>query len=74
MGQSVKYSCGTISTTLPGQIPPTTEQPSAPQPQLLSALQAAGAQVDVQGSETKPKLGDAADPILVGLFPAVFPP
>jgi hypothetical protein len=90
MGQSVKYSCGTISTTLPGQIPPTQEQPTGPQPQLptempkpnitpgmspaqlLSALQAAGAQVDVQGSETKPKLGDAADPILVSALPGGF--
>ncbi|MCX7750815.1 MAG: hypothetical protein N2320_04660 [Candidatus Bipolaricaulota bacterium] len=87
VGQTVKYACGTITATLAGQpaAGPTGAQPEfpagMPRPnlspgmnpaQLLAALQAAGAQVEVQGSESKPKLGDADDPILVGAFPTGF--
>jgi len=86
MGQTVKYACGTMTVTLPGQQPPG-ETPSGAQPefpagmprpnlspgmnpaQLLAGLQAVGAQVEVQGAEARPKLGDVADPILVGAFP-----
>jgi len=88
MGQTAKYACGTITVTLAGQpAQPTTpavqpELPAGmPRPnltpgmspaQILANLQAAGAQIEVQGSETKPKLGDADDPILVGAFPSGF--
>lgn len=40
--------------------------------QLLNALQAAGAQVLVQGTQDKPKISDAEDPILVGALPGGF--
>lgn len=90
MGKTVKFVCGTISTSpaAPGPTPPA--QPTAPEvplpagmprppitpgmapAQLLSALQAAGAQVTVQGSQERPKLGDAEDPILLGALPGGF--
>lgn len=88
-GQTVRFACGTLTLTVPGQQPPT-EPPTGAQPelpagmprppltpgmspsQLIAALQAAGAQVEVQGSESQPKLGDADDPILVGAFPTGF--
>ena len=90
MGQSVKYACGTITTSpaAPGAGP--TQPPTGPEvplptgmprpplspgmspDQLLGALQAAGAQVQVQGSQAKPKLSDAEDPILVGALPGGF--
>lgn len=38
----------------------------------MSALQATGAEVQVQGSETKPKLSDAEDPIIVDALPGGF--
>lgn len=89
MGQSVKFLCGTISTSpaAPGPTPSQPTTPEVPLPtgmprlplspgmsptQLLSTLQAAGAQVVVQGSQDKPKLGDAEDPILVGALPGGF--
>lgn len=90
MGQTVKFACGTISTSpaAPGPTPPTPPtMPEVPLPtgmprlpltpgmspaQLLSALQAAGAQVVVQGSQERPKLGDAEDPILLGALPGGF--
>lgn len=90
MGQTVKFTCGTITTSSLGALPGQPTPPSGPQPelppgmprlplspgmsptQLLSALQAAGAQVQIQGSQDKPKLGDAQDPILVGALPDGF--
>lgn len=91
MGQTVKFPCGTISTSpglptppaaptqpTPPEVPIPSGMPSLPirpgmEPaQLLSALQAAGAQVVVQGSQAKPKLSDADDPILVGALPGGF--
>jgi len=88
-GQTVKYACGTMTLTVPGQPPrpvvPGDSQPEfpagMPRPaltpgmhpsQLIATLQAAGAQVEVQGSESQPKLGDADDPILVSAFPTGF--
>lgn len=89
MGQSVKYVCGTITTSpaAPGAVTPPPTGPQVPLPtgmpkltltpgmspdQLLSALQTAGAEVQVQGSQSRPKLGDAEDPILVGALPGGF--
>lgn len=89
MGQSVKYACGTITTSpaAPGAVTPPPTGPQVPLPagmpkltltpgmspdQFLSALQTAGAEVQVQGSQSRPKLGDAEDPILVGALPGGF--
>lgn len=87
-GSTVKYACGTMTASgsqQPQTETPSGAQPSfpagMPRPaltpgmnpsQLIATLQAAGAQVEVQGSESKPKLGDADDPILVGAFPTGF--
>lgn len=54
----------------PSGMPRLPLAPGMPPAQILAALQGAGAQVEVQGSEAKPKLGDADDPILVGAFPS----
>ncbi len=77
----------TTSPAAPGEVTPTPTGPQVPLPpdmprlpispgmspdQLLSALRAVGAEVQVQGSQTKPKLGDAEDPILVGALPGGF--
>lgn len=88
VGSTVNYACGTMTATAgqqPQTETPSGAQPSfpagMPRPaltpgmnpsQLIATLQAAGAQVEVQGSESKPKLGDADDPILVGAFPTGF--
>lgn len=88
VGRTVQYACGTITATLAGQpategpaggqpefpagMPRPNLTPGMTPAQLIAALQAAGAQVEVQGSESRPKLGDAADPILVGAFPTGF--
>ncbi len=82
MGQTVKYDCGTITTTpaapsgpevpLPAGMPRANLAPGMNPAQLLSALQAAGAEIQVQGSQEKPKLSDADDPILVGALPGGF--
>jgi hypothetical protein len=40
--------------------------------QLIAGLQAAGATVEVQGSEARPKIGGVESPILVGAFPSGF--
>ncbi|MCX8103858.1 MAG: hypothetical protein N3E42_05440 [Candidatus Bipolaricaulota bacterium] len=79
VGQEVKYECGTILASVAGQQPP---QPPAGQPtlppglppltpgmnpqQLIAALQAAGVTVEVQGTQDKPKIGDADDPLVLG--------
>ncbi|MEN3009367.1 MAG: hypothetical protein ABDI20_00010 [Candidatus Bipolaricaulaceae bacterium] len=57
---------------LPSGMPRPSITPGMAPTQLLSALQAAGAQVVVQGSQDRPKLGDAEDPILVGALPGGF--
>ncbi|MCR4392685.1 MAG: hypothetical protein NUV94_08030 [Candidatus Acetothermia bacterium] len=88
MGETAKYTCGTVTAALVGQpaqpgtpggqpefpagMPRPNLSPGMSPAQLLANLQAAGAQVEVQGSEASPKLGDAADPILVGAFPSGF--
>ncbi|MCS7216762.1 MAG: hypothetical protein N2507_01435 [Candidatus Bipolaricaulota bacterium] len=87
MGQSVKFACGTITTSPAAVTPAQPAAPEVPLPpgmpkpplspgmspaQLLSGLQAAGAQVVVQGTQDRPKLGDADDPILVGALPGGF--
>lgn len=88
VGRTVQYACGTITATLAGQpvtegpaggqpefpagMPRPNLTPGMTPAQLIAALQAAGAQVEVQGSESRPKLGDADDPILVGAFPTGF--
>lgn len=78
VGQETKYECGTILATVAGQQPqPPTGQPTLPPglppltpgmtpQQLISALQAAGATVEVQGSQDKPKIGNADDPLVLG--------
>jgi ribosomal protein L11 len=78
VGQETKYECGTILATVAGQQPqPPTGQPPLPPglpplmpgmspQQLISALQAAGATVEVQGSQDKPKIGNADDPLILG--------
>ena len=78
VGQETKYECGTILATIAGQQPqPPTGQPPLPPglpplmpgmspQQLISALQAAGATVEVQGSQDKPKIGNADDPLILG--------
>lgn len=79
VGQETKYECGTILATVAGQQPqpPTGQQPQLPPglppltpgmnpQQLISALQAAGATVEVQGSQDKPKIGNADDPLVLG--------
>ncbi|MGB9861496.1 MAG: hypothetical protein ACPLRP_04125, partial [Candidatus Bipolaricaulaceae bacterium] len=57
---------------LPPGMPRLPLSPGMSPAQILSALQGAGAQVQVQGSQDKPKLGDAEDPILVGALPGGF--
>lgn len=54
---------------LPTGMPKVPLKPGMSPAQLLSSLQAAGAQMQVQGSQDKPKLGDAEDPILLGALP-----
>lgn len=79
VGQETKYECGTILATVAGQQPqpPTTGQPTLPPglppltpgmnpQQLLAALRAAGATVEEQGSQDKPKIGNADDPLILG--------
>jgi len=78
VGQEIKYECGTIVATVAGQQPqPPTGQPTLPPglppltpgmnpQQLIAALQAAGATVEVQGSQDKPKIGNADDPLVLG--------
>lgn len=56
----------------PAGMPRPPISPGMAPAQLLSALQGAGAAVDVQGSEAKPKLGDAADPMLIGAWPGGY--
>ncbi len=53
-------------------MPRPTLSPGMAPAQILANLRGAGAQVAEQGSETRPKLGDADDPILVGAFPSGF--
>ncbi|MFN4218100.1 MAG: hypothetical protein ACK4HB_02250 [Candidatus Bipolaricaulia bacterium] len=76
VGQETKYECGTILATVAGQqpqpgqptlppgLPPLT--PGMNPQQLIAALQAAGATVEVQGSQDKPKIGNADDPLVLG--------
>lgn len=78
VGQETKYECGTIVATVAGQQPqPPTGQPTLPPglppltpgmnpQQLLAALQAAGVTVEVQGTQDKPKIGNADDPLVLG--------
>ncbi len=77
VGQETKYECGTILATVAGQQPPTGQQPTLPPgmpsltpgmnpQQLISALQAAGATIEVQGTQDKPKIGNADDPLVLG--------
>lgn len=78
VGQEIKYECGTIVATVAGQQPqPPTGQPTLPPglppltpgmnpQQLIAALQAAGATVEIQGSQDKPKIGNADDPLVLG--------
>ncbi|GBC75837.1 hypothetical protein HRbin07_00025 [bacterium HR07] len=79
VGQETKYECGTILATVAGQQPqpPTGQQPQLPPglppltpgmnpQQLIAALQSAGATVEVQGSQDKPKIGNADDPLVLG--------
>lgn len=61
-----------IQVPFPPGMPRLTLSPGMSPTQLLSTLQAAGAQVVIQGSQDKPKLGDAEDPILVGALPGGF--
>lgn len=56
----------------PAGMPRPTLSPGMAPAQILANLRGAGAQVAEQGSETRPKLGDADDPILVGAFPSGF--
>lgn len=88
VGRTMQYACGTMTATAgqqPQTETPSGAQPSFPAgmpalpvspgmnpTQVIAGLQAAGAQVEVQGSQSKPKLGDADDPILVGAFPSGF--
>lgn len=80
VGTETKYECGTILATVAGQQPPqppTTGQPQLPPglppltpgmnpQQLLTALRAAGATVEEQGTQDKPKIGNADDPLILG--------
>lgn len=78
VGQETKYECGTILATVAGQQPqPPTGQPTLPPglppltpgmnpQQIIAALQSAGATVEVQGSQDKPKIGNADDPLVLG--------
>lgn len=84
VGQETKYECGTILASVAGQQPqPPTGQPTLPPgsppltpgmspQQLIAALQSAGATVEVQGSQDKPKIGNADDPLVLGAFGAGF--
>lgn len=84
VGQETKYECGTILATVAGQQPqPPTGQPTLPPglppltpgmspQQLIAALQAAGATVELQGSQDKPKIGNADDPLILGALGAGF--
>ncbi|MCL6643078.1 MAG: hypothetical protein K6T71_07145, partial [Candidatus Bipolaricaulota bacterium] len=78
IGQETKYECGTILASVAGQQPqPPTGQPTLPPglppltpgmnpQQLIAALQAAGVTVEVQGTQDKPKIGNADDPLVLG--------
>ncbi len=79
VGQEIKYECGTILATVAGQQPqpPAGQQPTLPPglppltpgmnpQQLLAALRAAGATIEEQGTQDKPKIGNADDPLVLG--------
>lgn len=80
VGSETKYECGAILATVAGQQPPqppTTGQPQLPPglppltpgmnpQQLIAALRAAGATVEEQGTQDKPKIGNADDPLILG--------
>lgn len=84
LGQETKYECGTILAAVAGQQPQLpTGQPTLPPglppltpgmnpQQVITALQAAGATVEVQGSQDKPKIGNADDPLILGALGAGF--
>ncbi len=73
--------CLQVLATLAGQQPPTTPSPTPPGPgakpiapgmdlnQVLAALQARGVPVRQEGSQSKPKLGDVSDPMLLRAIP-----
>jgi len=83
VGQSVQYQCGTMTATA-GVQPPTQPselqlppqlaglRPGMPPASLIAALRGAGAEVEEQGSQTRPKLSDTEDPMLIGAFGAGF--
>lgn len=68
-------------TQPPSEVPNTTEVPVpnelsglqglTPQ-QVITTLQARGFEVNVQGSEANPKVGDVSDPMLLGALPSGF--
>lgn len=77
VGQEVKYECGTMLASIAGQQQPPTGQPTLPPgsppltpgmnpQQLIAALRAAGATVEEQGTQDKPKIGNADDPLILG--------
>jgi hypothetical protein len=78
--------CATVSLVLPGQTAPPSTQPEG-QAQLpedlqgfdtlgpqgaIDALRSRGYDVEEQGSQANPKLGDVSDPILVGALASGF--
>lgn len=56
----------------PPGMPKVPLRPGMSPDEIVRILRAAGAHEEIQGSEDKPKLTDAADPILVGALPGGF--
>jgi len=82
LGES-KYPCGSIKVSVEGQQPPPGQvqlpkeladifKPGIHPKDGISGLQGKGADVKVFGSETKPKVSDAEDPLIIGALPPGF--
>lgn len=84
---TAKTECVSASMRSPGQTQPPSEVPNTtevPVPnelsglqgmtpqQVINTLQARGFEVNVQGSEASPKVGDVSDPILLGALGSGF--
>ncbi len=83
VGSTVQYQCGTMTAAIGAQPTPPAGQlqlppqlaglrPEMTPAQLIAALRAAGAEVEEQGSQARPKLSDTEDPLLIGAFGAGF--
>ncbi len=78
---TTEYTCGTITMRIVGETPPEEGpvdglpdlpselrgiQPGMRPEQVVNQLRDRGFEVEIQGSEEQPKLGDVDDPLLIG--------